>query len=70
MKERADFTTLAADPVKRDQENYIEGVTGLDDALAERPFSRPASGEKQVISWTWNSTTETLTMEVAKTAEA
>lgn len=65
-----EVSTLKSDPVKRDQENYIEGVAGLDDALAERIFSRPASGEKKVISIVWDPSIDELVIEISATAEA
>lgn len=64
-----EFTTVVK-VVKRDQENYIEGVAGLDDALAERVVSRPASGEKQVFNIVWDPVNEELIIEVSETAEA
>lgn len=65
-----EVATLGTPPVKRDQENYIEGVAGLDDALAERIVSRPASGEKQVFSISWDPILGELIIEVSEEAES
>ena len=69
MKVR-EVDTLASTPIKLIGHQYIEGVAGLDDALAERVISRPASGEKQVFNIVWDPVNEELIIEVAATAEA
>jgi hypothetical protein len=45
----------------------VEEVAGLDNLLAERVVSRPASGERQVFNITWNPDTEELIIEISET---
>ena len=65
-----EVSTLVADPNKRDQEQYIEGVAGLDDALAERIVSRPITGQRQVFNIVWDPVGEELIIEVYETNTA
>ena len=66
MKVR-EVLTLATDPSKRVGMDYIENVSGLDDALAERIVSRPATGEKQVFNIVWDPVNEEIIIEIAET---
>lgn len=65
-----EIKTLRTDPVKRDQEQYVEGIAGLDDALAERIVSRPATGQRQVFSIAWDPVNEELIIEISSTDTA
>lgn len=65
-----EIDTLASTPIKIIGHEYIENVAGLDDALAERVISRPASGQKQVFNIIWDPDKEELVIEISATAEA
>ena len=65
-----EVTTLAATPRKIIGADYIENVAGLDNALAERIVSRPASGQKQIFNIVWDPVLEEIIIEVSVTAEA
>lgn len=64
-----EVSTLKTDPIKKEGMDYIENVSGLDNALAERVISRPASGQKQVFSIVWDPSIEELIIEVSETAQ-
>lgn len=62
-----EVSTLYPAPTKRDEEQYIEGVAGLDNALAERVFSRPSTGQRQVFNIVWDPGIEELIIEISST---
>lgn len=62
-------TVKDEDIVKNISQNYIEGVAGLDNALAERIVSRPASGEKQIFNIVWDPRLEEIVIEISVTVE-
>ncbi|GAH77900.1 unnamed protein product [marine sediment metagenome] len=62
-------TVKDEDVIKGISQNYIEGVAGLDNALAERIVSRPASGEKQIFNIVWDPLREEIIIEISVTTE-
>ena len=69
LKVREYVTVQDADMEKFMSQQDIPAVAGLDNALAERIVSRPASGEKQVFNIVWDPGNEELIIEVSVTAE-
>lgn len=61
--------TLAENPNKIAGHEYIENIAGLDDALAERMVSRPASGQKQIFNIVWDPSIEELIIEVSEVTQ-
>jgi len=60
---------LPANVVKHMDQISIEAVAGLDNALAERLVSRPATGQKQIFNIVWDPVNEELIFEVSVTAQ-
>lgn len=65
---RSEFAIVQdADVVKHMGQEDIAQVAGLDNALAERVVSRPATSHRQVYNITWDPDAEELIIEISET---
>ena len=69
MVTRTAFASVQAYTKYEGQED-LPMVAGLDDALAERIVSRPATGHRQIYNITWDPDSEELIIEVSETSAA
>ena len=66
LKVRTAFASIL-EATKYEGQETIGMVSGLDDALAERIVSRPATGQRQVYNIVWDPDNEELIIEIGET---